>query len=81
VNSNSDNGFSQGKFNMDNGDGSVKVLPRYSYEGNGHSFDVVVDTAGGLMCSLDNGPWREFRNDMPFAADFARVIINYRLEG
>ena len=73
--------FSQGKFNMDNGDGSVKVLPRYTYEGNGHSFDVIHDATGALMCSLDSGPWREFRNNMPFATYFAAVILNYNLEG
>ena len=73
--------FSMGRFNMDKGDGSIKPLPRYSYEHeNGTEYDVVKDTAGGLMCSIDSGPWREFRNDMYGAVTFAAIILRYGLQ-
>ena len=74
--------FSQGKFNMDCGDGSVKPLPRYSFtDPQGNEYDVVRDTAGVLMCSFNSGPWHEFRNDMHGASYFAAVILHYSLQG
>lgn len=71
--------FSTGTFNIDNGDGSITSVDRFTYEDGQHSYDVIK-RANTLFCSYDSGYWQEFTNTMHGSSSFAAVILYFNLE-